>query len=230
MSRQLQLLSHLPGCLYSSQTVTTVTNASTRLLPILTAVLEEEGGDPWLNHLQVRIEHWGILCNDDSHSGKPLPSAPGGQCVRDLLFSAEFPNGGGGMDHLLVSSRHIVLDINHVSGFNLTCSSFISLANIKLYLGTPVPTILCLPKYICINPGLFAVMQCLNSESKTILEKRGKAGPDPAVRPAGLVRFVPKMLPQYFPGKFLICRYCREAECPSSLPFTRGSSRGRPPL
>ena len=84
--------------------------------------------------------------------------------------------------------------------------------------------------HICINPGLFAVMQCLNSESKTILEKRGKAGPYPAVRPAGLVRFVPKMLPQYFPGKFLICRYCREAECPSSLPFTRGSSRGRPPL
>ena len=45
-------------------------------------------------------------------------------------------------------------------------------------------------------------MQCLNSESKTILEKRGKAGPDPAVRPAGLVRFVPKMLPQYFLGNF----------------------------
>lgn len=58
--------------------------------------------------------------------------------------------------------------------------------------------LLCLPKYICINPGLFAVMQCLNSESKTILEKRGKAGPYPAVRPAGLVRFVPKMLPPIF--------------------------------
>ena len=28
---------------------------TSRLLPILTAVLEEDGGEPWLNHLQVRM-------------------------------------------------------------------------------------------------------------------------------------------------------------------------------
>jgi len=27
-----------------------------RLLPILSAVLDDEGGEPWLNHLQVKLE------------------------------------------------------------------------------------------------------------------------------------------------------------------------------
>ena len=61
----------LPLARFSSYTsivklslVDSVINVFTRLLPILTAVLEEEDGEPWLNHLQVII---GALSTQSIH-------------------------------------------------------------------------------------------------------------------------------------------------------------------
>ena len=68
-----------------------VINIPSRLLPILTAVLEEDGGEPWLNHLQVTIVGISHTNNSHSeflkkkkifsHSGESFSSAPGSKCV-----------------------------------------------------------------------------------------------------------------------------------------------------
>ena len=88
----LQLPCHLPGILISHHSSWATKNIATiRLLPILTVVLEEEGGEPWLNHLQVRMgalfekttSHPGSLHSFGIFdiSGESLTSAPGSQCV-----------------------------------------------------------------------------------------------------------------------------------------------------
>ena len=108
--------------------------ASLRLLPILTAVLEEEGGEPWLNHLQVRMgalfekttSHPGSLHSFGIFdiSGESLTSAPGSQCVWDLLLLTYLFKGGRGVDEHLISSRLIVLDFHHVPRYNLNLFCF----------------------------------------------------------------------------------------------------------
>ena len=67
LSLLLQLPCHWPGFHLTpivKLSLDSVINVFTRLLPILTAVLEEEDGEPWLNHLQVII---GALSTQSIH-------------------------------------------------------------------------------------------------------------------------------------------------------------------